>query len=331
MNLRAGSGVAWRVPVCWYSMRGVPQTLAMILAILAGALVVGVEACAPTPAARRASPVPPRATVTATPSPTATPGPNSYALRVFAKGFGSPDDLALDAQGRLLFADFGNDSVGRIEPDGHISVLVSGAAEPEGIVALADGTLIYAVQGTNGQGLDQLLRLAPGSGHPTVFATFANTSGMPGLDGISRDPAYGTFLVADSPNGTVYRLSADGQHATLLARGFVRPTDAIADGAGNVYVADEYGNRVARIAPSGAVTTLATLGLPDDLAFDVDGTLLVTVLDHSLLVRLNPDSGKLLGTLAGDLHEPQGLVVGPTGAVYVSEQLANTIVVLTRT
>jgi hypothetical protein len=116
----------------------------------------------------------------------------------------------------------------------------------------------------------------------------------------------------------------------LLAHGFVRPTDAIADGAGNVYVADEYGNRVARIAPDGTVTTVATLGLPDDLAFDVDGTLLVTVLDHSLLVRLNPATGQMLSTVASDLHEPQGLAVAPNGAIYVAEQLANQIVVFTR-
>jgi DNA-binding beta-propeller fold protein YncE len=307
----------------WYQRSRL--ALAWPLAVLA--LLAACAGASPVP---RATATTARATATPLPSPTTTPGSGHYTMRVFARGFGSPDDLVLDAQGRLLFADFGNDGVNRVELDGHITTLNKGLAEPEGIVALPNGTLIFAVQGTNGQGVDQLLRLAPDGTSPTAFATFANHTGMPGLDGISRDPATGALYVADSPNGTIYRVSDDGQRSTLLARGFVRPTDAIADGAGNVYVADEYGNRVARIAPDGTVTTVATLGLPDDLAFDVDGTLLVTVLDHSLLVRLNPATGQMLSTVASDLHEPQGLAVAPNGAIYVAEQLANQIVVFTR-
>jgi DNA-binding beta-propeller fold protein YncE len=53
----------------------------------------------------------------------------------------------------------------------------------------------------------------------------------------------------------------------------VRPTDAVADGAGNVYVADEYRNTVDRIASGVAITVLAHIQLPDDLAFDRDGSL----------------------------------------------------------
>jgi DNA-binding beta-propeller fold protein YncE len=53
----------------------------------------------------------------------------------------------------------------------------------------------------------------------------------------------------------------------------VRPTDAVADGAGTVYVVDEYGNTVDRIAPGGAITGLARIPLPAALAVDREGAL----------------------------------------------------------
>jgi serine/threonine-protein kinase len=277
----------------------------------------------------------PATTPTATPSAVASPtcGPASpmhYTPVVIARGFGQPDDLTLDGQGRVLFADLGNGSVNRIEPDGRITVLVSGLPEPEGLIAEPDGALLIAVQGSNGDGIDEIRRLLPGSATPTRLIRFTNATGNPGLDGISRDPRTGDILAADSPNGKVYRISPDGEQITLLAGGFVRPTDAIADSAGNVYVADEYGNKVARIAPGGVVKILAQVPLPDDLAFDLDGSLLVTSLGSDALLRLDPASGRALGTVATALHEPQGLAVDSAGNLYVSEQRANTVVELKR-
>jgi serine/threonine protein kinase, bacterial len=262
--------------------------------------------------------------------PSATPGPARYTLVTVARGLNQPDDLALDAQGRLLFADIGSGRVERVEPSGQITILAQGLSEPEGIIPEADGSLLVAVQGSNGEGIDEIVRVPAGAGAPSVFVRFGNATGNPGLDGISLDPRTREILAADSPNGRVYRVSADGRQVTLVARGFVRPTDAIGDEAGNIYVADEYGNRVALVAQDGTVTTLATLSLPDDLAFDVDGTLLVTQLGGSMLLRLDPRSGRVLGTVAGGLHEPQGLVVDRAGDIFVAEQLVNVVVELRR-
>jgi sugar lactone lactonase YvrE len=286
-------------------------------------LLAALVACAST--APRGSAATPAAS--GVPTPTALP---SYTLRVVAHGFGQPDDLTLDARGHIVFSDLANGSVARVTADGRLVVLTRGLPEPEGLVALPDGTLLIAVQGQSGQGIDAVLRLAPGSSTPDRFVAFPNPTGNPGLDGLSRDPRTGDILVADSPNGNVYRVSADGQRVSLLAAGFVRPTDAIADAAGNVYVADEYGNRVARVAPDGAVTTLARIAYTDDLAFDSDGTLLVTSLSMNALLRLDPSSGRVLATLATGLREPQGLAVDPTGNLYVSEAQANVIVELRR-
>ncbi len=303
---------------------GRPSTLA-VGSLLLAALV----ACSGTTASKPARS--PTATPGAVASPTCGPAsPARYTPAVIAHGFGQPDDLTLDRQGRVLFADLGNGSVNRIEPDGRITVLVSGLPEPEGLIAEPDGTLLIAVQGSNGDGIDEIRRLAPGSATPTRLIRFINATGNPGLDGISRDPRTGDILAADSPNGKVYRISPDGKQITLLAGGFVRPTDAVADSVGNVYVADEYGNKVARIAAGGVVKILAQVPLPDDLAFDLDGSLLVTSLGSDALLQLDPASGRALGTVATVLHEPQGLVVDSAGNLSVSEQRANTVVELKR-
>ncbi|HEY7835679.1 MAG TPA: hypothetical protein VIG30_19050 [Ktedonobacterales bacterium] len=310
-------------------------SLALLAALVILAVLVILAACAAPATGSRATPSPTRTRPTATPSPSPTPtlGPARYTPRTLAHGAGSPDDLTLDNFGSLLFTDQADGSIRRIEAGGTVTVLFQGLNEPDGIV-WAQGTPVFSVQGKNGQGVDEIEYLLRQAGEPFVLTTFTNHTGMPGLDGIGADPITGDLIVPDSPNGKVYRITwnpgSGAQSTTLVASGFVRPTDAITDRAGNIYVADEYGNRVARIAPNGSVTTLARLGLPDDLAFDVDGTLLVTELQGSQLVRLDPTTGQVLATLATNLHEPQGLAVDSAGDIYVSEELANTILELKR-
>lgn len=297
-----------------------------LAALLPGLLFAA--ACDTSSATVRATPT---ATLvpTVTPSPTAMPPPH-YTPITLGHGDGNPDDLTLDPQGRVVFSDSGSGEIFRIESEGHVTRLASGLPAPEGVIVEPDGSLLIAIQGTPGHTTDQIIHLTLGTGAITTFASFTNTTGNVGLDGIWRDAQTGAMLAADSPNGKVYRISADGKQRTLLASGFTRPVDAIADAAGNVYVADEFGSRVAVIAPDGTVRNLAHLSLPDDLAFDNDGTLLVTLLGNNTLVRLDPHSGRVLATLATNLHEPQGLAVDAAGNLYVSEETANTVIELKR-
>lgn len=298
-----------------------------LAALLSAALVA--TACSTSSATERSTPTA-TSQPTATLTPTATHPPH-YTLVPLAHGAGNPDDVTLDLQGRVVFTDSVSGQVFRVEADGHVTQIASGLPAPEGVLVEPDGSLLVAAQGTQGHITDKIVHLTPGTGTSTVFASFTNTTGNVGLDGISRDARTGDILAADSPNGKVYRISADGKQKTLLASGFIRPVDAISDAAGNVYVADEYGSRVSVIAPDGGVRTLAHLSLPDDLAFDGDGTLLVTLLGNNTLVRLDAHSGRVLATIANDLHEPQGLAVDVAGNIYISEETANTVIELKRT
>ena len=309
-------------------MRVAPLSL-LATAPLMAVLLAG---CAAPSTGLRRTPTPtqrPTATVALPPSP--APAPH-YTPVTLAHGEGNPDDLTLDGQGRVIFADSGSGSIFRVESDGHVTRLASGLPAPEGVLVEPDGSLLVSVQGKPGNVTDKIVRVVPAtdSGSYTVFASFTNTTGNVGLDSIWRDGQTGDILAADSPNGKVNRISADGTRVTLLASGFTRPVDAIADAAGNVYVADEYGSRVVVIAPDGSMRDLAHLSLPDDLAFDNDGTLLVTLLGNNTLVRLDARAGHVLATLATNLHEPQGLAVDAAGNLYVSEETANTLIELRR-
>lgn len=278
-----------------------------------------------------------RATI-ATPTPattpttqltsTGTPGatPQQYKVRVILSGSRRPDDLVFDPQGRLVFSDFYTGTISRINADGSVTLLFSGLAGPEGLVYLPDGTLIVAEQRTN-----RILQIAPGTSAPTVLRVLPGTpSGLnckDGVDGIALDPTSNTLILPDSPTGNVYRMSLDGKKLTLLSGGIVRPVGAVVDNQGNVYIADECGGAVVRLATDGKTTRIGGFGMPDDVALDAQGNMLVIDLKPSIhaLIRVLNTTGARQTLLSKGLIEPQGLLIDSRGNIYVSDDYANTI------
>lgn len=296
--------------------------------ILAAALFLFLSGCNAAPSSAVRTP-----TTTRQPSPTgaatvtATPGPIRYTSRVVSRGAARPDDLAFDRQGQLLFSDVYNGTVSRLEPDGSVTVLLRGLAGPEGMVVLPDGTLVIAEQRAN-----RIVAVAPGATTSRVLRVLPGTPAGPpckdGVDNIALDPTNNTLIVPDSPTGDVYRMSLDGSSLTPLASGIARPVGAAVDAQDNIYVADECGGAVWKVAPSGGETKIGGFSKPDDVAFDPRGDLLVIDLGIGVhaLIRLDLATGQR-ETLARDgFAEPQGLVVDAHGDVFVSDDASNLIV-----
>ena len=262
------------------------------------------------------------------PTSTGTPGatPQHFKTRVILSGRQRPDDLVFDPQGRLIFGDFYGGTISRINADGSVTLLFSGLAGPEGLVYLSDGTLIIAEQRTN-----RILQIAPGTSAPTVLRVLPGTpSGLnckDGVDGIALDPTNNTLILPDSPTGNVYRMSLDGKKLTLLTGGIVRPVGAVVDNQGNVYIADECGGAVVRVATDGKTTRTGGFGMPDDVAFDAQGNMLVIDLKPTIhaLIRVLQTTGAREILLSRGLIEPQGLLIDSRGNIYVSDDYANTI------
>lgn len=279
-----------------------------------------------TPTSRVTSPTA-SPTITATGTPDLTPV--HFNTRTILSGIGRPDDLIFDPQGRLLFSDFYNGTVSRVNTDGSVTVLLKGLAGPEGMVYLPDGTLIIAEQRTN-----RILKLAPGASSLTMLRTLPGVPGGPpckdGVDNIALDPTSNTLIIPDSPIGNVYRMSLDGKKLTLLASGIARPVGAAIDGQGAIYIADECGGDVVRITLDGKITRITGFAKPDDVAFDSHGNMLVIDLSPSIhaLIRVRLTTGKHETLLSKGLIEPQGLIVDKNDNIYISDDYANKIVEL---
>lgn len=266
----------------------------------------------------------------ATPKATRTAAPARFTRTTLYRGSAHPDDLAFDASGRLLFSDYTNGTISRLNGNGTVTVLHHGLAGPEGLVLLGDGTLVVAEEKTNqivafapGARTAQLLRTIPGN--PTLVECHQ------GVDGIAWDPKTKSLVIPDAPTGTIYRLSTDGHTLTRVASGFTHPVGATAGPDGTIYVADECGGDVWKIGAGGHRSKVSPAVMPDDVALDGFGNIIVTDVRHTRhsVTRTNLATGATTTLASAGLVEPQGLVVDSRGAIYVSDDIANVIIKLT--
>ena len=131
-----------------------------------------------------------------------------------------------------------------------------------------------------------------------------------GVDGIAWDAKTSTLIVPDPVTGTIYRLAPDGSARDRPRAGVRPPRRRRGRADGSVYVANECGGDVWRLAaggarPRGAGHHARRRGL------DGQGNLLVTDVRHiNHDVRRWPLGGGASTCLArSGLIEPQGLLV----------------------
>lgn len=110
---------------------------------------------------------------------------------------------------------------------------------------------------------------------------------------------------------------ADGSGANAR---FMGPEDLAVDGAGNVFVADHYNDRIRKITPDGQVTTVAQLiqGIhPCGLAVDPAGHIFTTIINN--VWELMPDKTFHVYGSSGSFDRPQGLAADAAGNLYVAD------------
>jgi len=294
--------------------------------------------------------------------------------------FAYPMGLAVAADATLYVVDQEDQTVRKITPEGAVSTLAGatnskGSADgdaatarfyhPVALALAADGSL-YLTDADN----HTIRKISPTGAVTTV-------AGAPGRKGSADGPgpaarfnlphgvavdAGGTLYVADTENHTIRKIAPDGRVTTLAgtagrkgsldgagpAARFFHPASIALDAAGNVYVADNGNHTIRKIAPDGAVSTLAgqaghhggTDGpgagarflFPTGVAVDAIGN--VYVADHlNATIRKISPTGEV-STLAGSVlrigHEdgagpearfvgPFGIAVDASGTLYVTD------------
>ena len=299
-----------------------------------------------------------------------------------------PTSVAVDSIGTVYVADAFNNRVRAISPSGILTTVAgSGNAGYSGDGSSADtanlnypvsvaidksGSLLIA------DSLNNRIRAVSSAGIITTVAgngvgAFSGDGGPAAKasiyfpEGVSADAA-GTVYIADAPNqiirkvapsGTISTVagnrgnsfSGDGGPATAAALAY--PWHAIADSAGNLYIADYGNHRIRKVTSDGLIYTIAgngkaafsgdggpaaaaSLKNPEGLALDAAGNLYVADQGNNRIRRITPAG--VISTVAGGgsggdgalatdagLGAPGGVAVDRSGNLYIADTNASRV------
>ncbi|MBS1528199.1 MAG: hypothetical protein JST19_21315, partial [Bacteroidetes bacterium] len=233
--------------------------------------------------------------------------------------FYGPQGLAVDGQGNVFVADFGNNVIRKISTDGTVSTFcgnttagaVNGTATasefngPYGIAFDKSGNLYVADDNNN------MIRMINSAGKSTTVAGVTT----PGYANATTNTTTGVFAFFRHPSGV-----------------------AVDPSTGNIYVADGGNSAIRQVTPAGVVTTIAggpgqtsLIGYPTGITVDQNANIYIT--DQSGRV-IELTAAKTLYNLAGavnvtgyadgtgtaaQFNTPLGIAIDLQGNIYISD------------
>ena len=202
--------------------------------------------------------------------------------------------IAVDGRGNIFIADYGNQRIRRVAPDGAISTAVGGGTcfggygdgrqataaclnSPGGVAVDAAGNLYIAdantirkvasdgiistvagigTQGYSGDG-DQATKAQLGSPYSVAVDPVGNIYIADYSNSRIRKVALNGIITTVAGNGTQGYSGDGGQAINAQLNG---PVGVAIDAASNIYIADDFNYRLRKVSPSGVITTVAGSG-----------------------------------------------------------------------
>jgi uncharacterized protein (TIGR03437 family) len=241
----------------------------------------------------------------------------------------SPQALALDGIGNLYMADADDRRIRKIDPQGTITTVAGNGSSSYG-----------------------------GDGSRAASAGIGNPVGV-GVD------ASGSLYIADTSYHRIYRVNPQGIISKVAGTGtygysgdggpatqanLYNPSAAVADTAGNLYIADTSNHRVRKVNAAGVITTIAGVGTagssgdggqatnaalknPTGLFLDGLGNLYIADQGNHRIRKVNASGviTSVAGTgtagftgdggspLTAGLNGPQSVTVDTTGNIYIAD------------
>ncbi len=294
----------------------------------------------------------------------------------------NPMGIALDSAGDIFFADSGSSRVREVNLSGIINTFVQSPTTVTGMAFDSSGNLYIVAQMSHA-----VYEVSPSGSVTKVVGTGYSTGSIDGEGGDPRDDlgdgkqalscslsyptdvaidASGNLYIADKNNQRVRKVdhttgivstvagtgvaggSGDGGPATSAQLN--QPSGLAIDNQGNLYIAEQGGNRVRKVSTSGIISTVAGTGtygysgdgyaatvaklaIPYAVAVDGSGNLYIADTGNNRIRKV--DTAGIITTIAGNgssgysgdggpstaaaLNKPMGVAVDASGNVVISD------------
>jgi serine/threonine protein kinase/sugar lactone lactonase YvrE len=247
--------------------------------------------------------------------------------------FNNPIGISIDSSGNLYIADSSNHCIRKITLSRVVSTVAGSAGQggflldetgtnarfnrPTGITVDTLGTVAYVLDSGNNRVRKIIISTGfvttiTGNGAIGYLDNSADTSKINSPPGIVLDALSENLYIGDSYNNRIRKISlSTGLVSTFAgsssmsglidsvypeAAYFYSPSGVAIDSSGNVYVADSWNQRIRKISPGGAVSTIAGSG------------------------RTGQDGNFLDGVgSAAIFNKPYGIAVDATGNLYIAD------------